>query len=489
MSAVSDFPSSIPSALLAATGILPPPPRLPLPLPWERRSLPHQVPVAHSLHTRCLTILPALNEEAGLAVTLEEYSHVKFESTCGSPSVLVVDGHSSDGTLEVAGRWGAECLVQNGAGKGAAIQDGLRWALDHRYDSVAVLDADGTYPCKSLPALFALLEGGSELAVGVRRPERTPTLRDLVHRCGNGLLNFAAAELTRAPILDICSGFWGIRTELLSHLPLESNGFDIEAELFVRAFRRGSPVAQLPIEYRERVGEAKLHAVRDGTRILWAILRHALRADPSVPPRSRRVRESPIREPFSFRTLLMSLGPQRLILLSGPDRAREAEEVASEFARVQPDSEIITAVTSSPDRYLTDPPSAPLPLSMSSSPTAPVYVVLPPRGPSTVHDRGLLVAIPGSGRVYQVPDPSGASRTLAGAIPRESRTGRGFLARLSNLYSFLDASADHQVVRFFDANLAKATPGNPRSARPPRPPSGPQIPTLSWNPIARTFQR
>ena len=84
----------------------------------------------------------------------------------------------------------------------------------------------------------------------------------MVHRAGNGLLNYTAAQLSGHPVLDICSGFWGVRTEATSQLAPQSDGFEIESELFISAFRAGLDVAQFPIVYRkQRVGEAKLHAV------------------------------------------------------------------------------------------------------------------------------------------------------------------------------------------------------------------------------------
>ncbi|MCI4322363.1 MAG: glycosyltransferase family 2 protein, partial [Thermoplasmata archaeon] len=155
-----------------------------------------------------LIVLPTLNEEHGLRATLEELAGVRGFPESVPPEVLVVDGHSTDSTPAVAARFRCRLLPQTGRGKGAAVRDGLEWAVANGFGAVAVLDADGTYPGDQLPAMFRLLERGADIVAGVRRPtERSDsTPRNLVHRVGNGALNTWAALLSRGPILDVCTG-------------------------------------------------------------------------------------------------------------------------------------------------------------------------------------------------------------------------------------------------------------------------------------------
>ena len=278
-----------------------------------------------------LVLLPTLNEAEGLEATLAELERVVRFPTRIRPSVLVVDARSTDGTLEVAARHGVDVLQQTGTGKGAAIREGLAWAADHGYGAVGVLDADGTYPPDRLPALFGLLDLNAEVVLGVRRPDHpaSTTPRDLVHRLGNGGLNLAAAKLASGPILDVCTGFWGVRTEIVPGLALQSDGFEIESELFVKSFRAGLHVVQMPVEYRQRIGEAKLHAARDGARIFLSIVRHARSSVPlpprgvhGAPPERSSPSESLVRDVAS---ILVALGPPPIAVYGAESRDLEAE--------------------------------------------------------------------------------------------------------------------------------------------------------------------
>lgn len=374
--------------------------------------------------TRHLILLPTLNEEAGLEATLRELDRVPFRAPQSPPAIAVIDGRSTDGTRAVAERWGVTWLAQRSKGKGAAIREGLAWASEQGFDSVAVMDADATYPSASLPAVFDLLDLGRELVVGVRRRETSTrrTVRDLIHRVGNGLLNFAAAQFSRRPLLDICSGFWGIRTEVLQSLDLESDGFDIESELFVKAFRRDLRVAQIPVAYRKRVGTAKLHAVRDGVRILLSIIRYSLRPSPVAADRGGLPVGGPESVPL-LNAVILGLGPEHVVVMSAPDRLAEADAVARRLTAAAPLASVVTVTLpsrlSAPSRAtllpgLTDP---------ADGVGATVVVALPDRprfseGPSPV-----WLGIPRTGRIVRLP----ARRGYAGTPRAGDRTpGSGF---------------------------------------------------------------
>lgn len=261
-----------------------------------------------------LVLLPTLNERAGLDATLTELEHV-YHDPKERPTILVLDAHSDDGTSDVARRHGAHLRLQQGHGKGGAVREGLTWANEQGFSRVAILDADGTYPCDRLPALFGLLDHGEDLVVGVRHPTRPAgvTPRDLIHRLGNVILNTTAATLSGSPLLDVCSGFWGVRTERVADLGLTSDGFEIESEVFVKACRQKLRVTQLPIEYRERIGAAKLHAARDGARILLSILRHS-----GAPTATGAPRDGPPDRPAELGAVLLTLGTSQVVVRS-PD--------------------------------------------------------------------------------------------------------------------------------------------------------------------------
>jgi dolichol-phosphate mannosyltransferase len=350
-----------------------------------------------------LVLLPTLNEEEGLAHTLLELERTAFRSPGASPSVLVIDGGSTDRTLKVAQERRIPVLHQVSRGKGGAVREALEFARAQGFTSVAVLDADGTYPVDSLPGVFDLLDGGADLVVGVRRPDHPPLgrPRELVHMLGNSLLNFAAGEFTHRPVLDICSGFWALNLRRLRELDLESSGFEIESELFIKAFLRHWRVVQLPVTYRSRLGEAKLHTVRDGSRILLSILRYARRRRAPLGPALR------FGWPASpLASVLIGLQPERIVLFADPDRFEEASRTAARLQSSIPTTNIAIASVPAAGPHPWDPEMLSAQSSVSPALRPPIEVLLPPAVDGAY--REFLVVIPQTRRYVRIFEPAGA---------------------------------------------------------------------------------
>ena len=284
-------------------------------------------------------VLPTLNEEVGLARTLEELPLDHLYLAGFRTQVVVVDGGSTDGTVEVARRYGVPVLRQTGRGKGNAVRQALTTAIDRGSEFVTVIDADHSYGAETLLPVFSLLAAGTDLVIGARRPLHDPaeTFRSVVHRVGDALLSITAARLSRVPFVDVCSGLWGVRIDAVRHVPLESEEFEIESELFLKMARHGFRVSQVPVTYRPRIGRAKLRAVRDGARILLTILRYS-RA-PVAAGTSVNLRYLPDETPTPdlrpsqdwlrvVQSLCFSVSPPRLSIVADSERAEEARELA-----------------------------------------------------------------------------------------------------------------------------------------------------------------
>ena len=272
-----------------------------------------------------VVILPTLNEEQGLARTLEDLPLHQFDELGRRVETLVVDGGSTDDTLKVAHLWDIPVLKQAGRGKGGAVLEAVAWVHRLGIPFAVVLDADATYPADRILPALDLLRGGTDLVIGVRHPAWGPpsNVTDLVHRLGNLGMSYAASLLSRRPILDLCSGFWGVSTERFMQLELDDSSFAIEAELVLRAVRRGFIIHQIPVDYHERVGHAKLRAFRDGSRILRTILREARRA--------RRPDENgftPDRWGRDLLSIALTLGTSGALLECAPSGAFDARQIA-----------------------------------------------------------------------------------------------------------------------------------------------------------------
>jgi glycosyltransferase involved in cell wall biosynthesis len=218
----------------------------------------------------CFTqlIVAALNEEHGIGPTLTE-----FLDNVYTPRVLVVDGHSRDRTVEIAKNLGAEIAFQDGIGKGNAIAKALEYiSLSVKY--VVLTDADYTYPAEYVPEMIEILENNQQVGMvcGNRfSGELEPKSVRSSFYFGNKLLAFAHTLFNGVSMHDPLTGLRVIRADLLRDWVVKSQGFDIEVELNRRVERKGYRIVEVPIRYRQRLGEKKLK-MRHGATILKRIM-------------------------------------------------------------------------------------------------------------------------------------------------------------------------------------------------------------------------
>jgi glycosyltransferase involved in cell wall biosynthesis len=228
----------------------------------------HQAGLAVAPTTMTVSVvIPTRNEAANLPWVLQRLPAWVHE-------VIVVDGLSTDGTIEVARACCPEVVVvhEPRRGKGAAVRAGFEAA---RGDIVAMLDADGSMDPQELPVLVGAIASGAALAKGSRRmpgggSADLTRIRDL----GNWGLLTAANMLLRTRFSELCYGYMAVRRTALPQLALVSDGFEIETEIVARAVTCGLPVEEVPsYEFPRRNGASNLNAIRDGFRIVRTLLR------------------------------------------------------------------------------------------------------------------------------------------------------------------------------------------------------------------------
>jgi glycosyltransferase involved in cell wall biosynthesis len=229
--------------------------------------------ITHGKSCSAQLVVAALNEEHGIGPTLTE-----FLDNLDFLNVLVVDGHSRDRTVEIAKNLGVEIAFQDGFGKGNAIAKALKH-IDLNVKYVVLTDADYTYPAEYVPEMIEILERNPQVGMvcGNRfNGDIDPKAVRSSFYFGNKLLAFAHNLFNGVSLHDPLTGLRVIRTEILRDWAVKSQGFDIEVELNRRVERKGYTTVEVPIKYRERLGEKKLR-VRHGATILKRILQEATR--------------------------------------------------------------------------------------------------------------------------------------------------------------------------------------------------------------------
>lgn len=209
-------------------------------------------------------ILPTLNEALSIGNVIEEIPRRALEEQGYRVDILVVDGNSTDPTIQIARDKGARILIEPRRGKGRAIRTALEKT---QADFVFMLDGDYTYPTTHIPAMLAVLQD-YPVVIGSRlKGKRQEGALRTLNLFGNHLLTWMANILYGTRISDLCTGYWGFRREVVQNLNLTSDGFQLEAELLTRLAEKGYKIGEVPILYRSRAGKAKLHVLKDGIGI------------------------------------------------------------------------------------------------------------------------------------------------------------------------------------------------------------------------------
>jgi glycosyltransferase involved in cell wall biosynthesis len=216
-------------------------------------------------------VIPAKNEVRNIGWVLERIPDEVDE-------VILVDGRSTDGTVELARRLRPDIVVvrDDQPGKGAALRAGFG-AASCRY--VAMIDADGSMDPGEIPAMIELLERGYDLVKGSRfAPGGGTADMSVLRSAGNRALLELSNLLFGASHTDLCYGYAAFRRAQILALDLDAVGFEIETQLFLRSTRQGLRVAEFPsFEAPRRFGTSNLNTFRDGWRVLMTIFRERRR--------------------------------------------------------------------------------------------------------------------------------------------------------------------------------------------------------------------
>lgn len=219
-----------------------------------------------------LVLIPALNEEKGIGLTIAEFKRYLHDSP-----FLVVDGKSSDGTVHVAKSLGADVIYQNGKGKGDAIAHAIKH-INEDVGYVVLTDADHTYPAEFVLQMIKILEENLEVGMVCGNRFNSHFHLDAMgdrFYFGNRLIAFTHNLLNGFDLRDPLTGLRVVRWKILKNWRPKSSGFDVEVELNHHVESQGYGIAEIPIYYRPRLGEKKLK-LRHGFAILKRILMESL---------------------------------------------------------------------------------------------------------------------------------------------------------------------------------------------------------------------
>ncbi len=185
--------------------------------------------------------------------------------------VLVIDGYSQDGSPKIAKELGFPVILQEGKGRGAAFKTGFKHA---KGDIIVMLSTDGNERSGDIDKLIKKIEDSYDLVIATRFGRGKSHDITPIRKIGNWGLTELINIASGLSLEDSQNGFRAVRRAALEKMNISADGFDIEAEMTLKAGKLGLRVAEIPtIEDERAYGVSHLRTFRDGFVIFKRILR------------------------------------------------------------------------------------------------------------------------------------------------------------------------------------------------------------------------
>ena len=206
-----------------------------------------------------VAIIPAWNEVGSIGLVVAAIPRDAVDC------IIVVDGGSTDGTADAARGAGALVVGQDRPGYGAACAAGVRAAAVRGGEVLVFLDGDYADDPADLPLVLApILAGSADLVLGNRLARRDRGAMPTHQVVGNRVATILIGLLYRRWLRDIGS-FRAIRADRLATLGMSHPTYGWPVEMVVKAAKRGYRIAEVPIHYRRRIGQAKVGGTLRGS--------------------------------------------------------------------------------------------------------------------------------------------------------------------------------------------------------------------------------
>ncbi len=226
----------------------------------------------HGIEKKISIVVPTLNEAPNIKEVFTKIPKFVDE-------IIVIDGHSMDGTREEIKKYynEARIFIEKPSGKGNAIKSGFEKVTG---DLVVMMDADGSHNPGEIKRLLQPVLNGHDVANGSRLlPGGGSSDFTAFRKMGNKIFVSLVNNIYNTNYTDLCYGYRAFKKEAFNKMCCTSSGFEIETEQSIKMKKAGLKVTEVPsFEEKRKNGNSNLNSFRDGFRILNTIIKEYLKS-------------------------------------------------------------------------------------------------------------------------------------------------------------------------------------------------------------------
>jgi len=193
--------------------------------------------------------------------------------------IIIIDGHSHDGSRDIAKKSGAKVYQDHGLGKGDAIQTGIKKADS---DIIVFMDADGSHNPADIPKLIKpIVDNQADLVIASRgiggSDELNGDFEPTIRLIGSAIITQIINWRYHARITDSQNGFRAIRTSVAKRLQLHETSYTIEQEMIMKALKNNFRITEIPShEFKRMFGTSKINLFTIWPRYIISIIANCL---------------------------------------------------------------------------------------------------------------------------------------------------------------------------------------------------------------------
>lgn len=212
-------------------------------------------------------VIPTLNEAGNIREALDTINR----ELVYPKEIIVVDGNSTDGTLDIIKNANCKVIIEPRRGYGLALRRGM---MEAKGDVVIMVDGDGTYEVRHINRLLdRMLETDAEMCLATRMydPDKAMGFFNFV---GNKLITFCFNMVYKQNLSDTQSGFRAISRSAIEKVNFKETDMPFATEMLIKFAHKGFKMVEVPSKYKVRkYGKTKLRPLNSGIAILATIVK------------------------------------------------------------------------------------------------------------------------------------------------------------------------------------------------------------------------